>query len=345
MSKFIKILFELIKIMNFSQLLELKNLIFHSNEISELEFTLSIEAHSHRDTKQHCPYCKGANVVKYGLNALKNQRYKCNDCVKYFCNRTNTPMSYSKKSMESWFNYFKLMCETTTIRECASQLNINIATAFQWRHKILNSIMPMLPNKLEGIVEIEEIFFVESFKGNHSKKICFEMNRPPIKRKLTLSQHLNSKKVAVLCCKDRQTNMFTKVSDRCKTRASRILSLLGNKISEGSTLCTNNNLGYIALAKKLNSTLYKMRNSKEIREGKYHIHNASDFANRIKLTIDKKFKGVATKYLNFYLAWLQWLESMVNNKEIVKLMDIISMSLFSNVRLRTYEFRTLRVLS
>jgi transposase-like protein len=346
MSMFIKILFELIKIMDHGQLLEIKDNIFEfKTQMSEEEFLATIYSDSDGKKKRLCPHCKRSRIVKYGLNALKNQRYKCKDCNKYFCNRTNTPMSYSKKSMEQWFEYFKQMCKIATIRECAAELKINIATAFQWRHKILNSVMPMLPNKLKGIIEIEEVSFSENFKGNHSEDWSFQMNRPPIKRKLNLSQYMDIGKVSVLCCRDRQESIFTKVADRGKTRFSRMLSLLSDKIPAGATLCTNNNMGYIALAKKLNCRLYKMRDCREIKEGHYHIQNANAFGRHIKSVINYKFRGVATKYLNFYLSWLQWLETTKKKKGCTKILGIVSMSLFSNRKLRIYEFKTLSPLS
>ncbi|WP_139905554.1 IS1595 family transposase [Clostridium thermarum] len=339
MSIFIRILFELIKIMDLKQLIELKDSIFELNtQLSEEEFISSISNHSTGEGKVSCPHCGSQYIVKYGLNALKNQRYKCKDCGKHFCNRTNTPMSYSKKPLEYWYQYFKLMCSTNTIRHCSSELKINIATAFQWRHKILNSLMPMLPSKLKGIVEIDEIFFIESFKGNHSKNWKFEMNRPAIKRKLSLSQRMDINKVSVLCCRDRQESMFTKVADTCKTRFPNMLSLLSDKVTAKSTLCTNNNMCYIPLAKKLDCKLYKMRDWREVKEGQYHIHNASSLGRYIKTNIHFKFRGVATKYLNFYLSWLQWLEGTKNKKIYVKLLEIISICLFSNHKLRVYEF-------
>jgi hypothetical protein len=250
-------------------------------------------------------------------------------------------MSYSKKPLEYWFEYFKLMCKTNTIRHCSSELKMNIATAFQWRHKILNSVMPMLPSKLKGIIEIDEVFFTESFKGNHSRDWNFKMNRQPIRRKLSLGQYMDINKVSVLCCRDRQESIFARVADTCKIRFSNMLLLLRDKITTGSTLCTNNNLGYIALAKKLNCRLYKLRDCREVKEGQYHIQNASILGQYLKATINFKFRGVATKYLNFYLSWLQWLETAKNKKGYAKLLEIISMCLFSNRKLRVYQFKSI----
>lgn len=331
--------------MDFSELLELKDFIFSlKKDLSEEKFIDAIYFQCNLDSKGSCPHCKSKSIVKYGLNALKNQRYKCKECGKYFCNRTNTPMSYSKKSMQSWFEYFKLMCETNTIRTCAKEVKLNVATSFQWRHKILNSVMPMLPSKLKGVVEISELFFAESFKGKHGKDLSISINRAPRKRGLTLGQYLNCKKVSVLCCKDRDSGMFNRVADMCKTRFPQMLSLLEDKITKGSVLCTNNNLGYVSLANKLNCKLFKMRDQKEVKDEQYHIQNASAMANYIENSINYRFRGVATKYLNFYLSWLQWLEAVKNKDGYAKLLNIISICLFSNSKLRVFEFKAVKAL-
>ena len=51
------------------------------------------------------------------------------------------------------------------------------------RHRILDVINLSLKNdKVEGIVEVDECFIKESFKGNHSKSTTFVMPRNPRKR-------------------------------------------------------------------------------------------------------------------------------------------------------------------
>ena len=42
-----------------------------------------------------------------------------------------------------------------------------------WQHWILDVINLELNDKVEGIVEVDEYFIKESFKGNHSKSATF----------------------------------------------------------------------------------------------------------------------------------------------------------------------------
>lgn len=292
-------------------------------QLTEEEFLAVMSNHCKDEKKRTCPYCKKHNVVKYGFTKSKKQRYKCKDCIKYYCITTNTPMYYSKKTTKEWFGYYKLICTMAPLRKSAKDLGISVGTAFQWRHKILNAMIPMLEGKKEGTIEIDEVLIPESFKGNHSKNLSFQMGRPEVKGKRTASQYIFSSKVSILCCKDRQENVFARTGFRGKIPYSRLYSLLADKVSEKSVLCTTNNRGYIPLAKRLNCKLYKLRGRSEVVGGKYHIKNAGAFGKGIVNTINHKFKGVATKYLNFYLSWFHWQESSKRKTNSKKLEDIL----------------------
>jgi transposase-like protein len=311
----------------------------YENQLTEEEFNTVIKDHCRTEKEITCPYCRSNNVVKYGFSKSKKQRYKCKDCGKYYCDTTNTPMYYSKKAMKKWYEYYKLIGNMTPLRKCAKKLDISIVTAFQWRHKILNAIMPTLKGKMEGTIEIDEVLIPESFKGNHSKNLSFYMEREPIRRKRSASEYVCSKKISILCCKDRQENLFARTGSIGKIGYFKLYDLLADKVAEKSVLCTTNNMAYIPLARKLNCKLYKLRSRWEVVEDKYHIQNAGAFGKSIVNTINQKFKGVATKYLNFYLSWFHWQESRKIQTKSMRLVDILSKSVYSNQKLRVRDFK------
>ena len=122
-------------------------------------------------TIKNCPHCSSKNIIKYGkVNGV--QRYKCknNSCGKTFIEQYNSPFRYSKKFKYMWKEYYKLMEEGLTIRQCAAKLNINIITAFFWRHRILNSLISV--NKvsiLKNHIELSKMIHIENFKGSREK--------------------------------------------------------------------------------------------------------------------------------------------------------------------------------
>lgn len=60
------------------------------------------------------------------------------------------------------------MVEKYSLRKTAEICKINLATAFVWRHKILDALQNMMnQTTLDGVVEADETFFSLSFKGYH----------------------------------------------------------------------------------------------------------------------------------------------------------------------------------
>ena len=65
-----------------------------------------------------------------------------------------------------------------TVRQSADECGIHKNTAFRWRHKILDALTNMMNEvELDGIVEADETYFKQSFKGNHKKSKTFVMPR------------------------------------------------------------------------------------------------------------------------------------------------------------------------
>lgn len=128
------------------------------NSIIELENEIEIK---------ECPYCKSNHFIKYGkFNGI--QRYKCknHNCLRTFSNRTESPWRYSKKGMEHWHKYMRLMDLNSNLRQCADKVNISLSTSFYWRHKILKAIHKINEAiRLDGNVEIIKTMFNENNKG------------------------------------------------------------------------------------------------------------------------------------------------------------------------------------
>lgn len=335
---FIKILLGALKTLDIPQLLSLKKIIFNPDiKMTDEEFIKLVRNH-HENHKHSCPYCKSMNVAKFGFTKSKSQRFKCNLCRRTFSTFTDTPLSYTKKPMEQWVKYIKQMESGRSIRLSAKSIGINIATSFQWRHKILKAVLEMNNDKLNGIIEIDEVFLAESFKGNHSKSKNSQLNRNSRQRGMDLAEYLNNNKVSVLCCRDRNDSMFTRTADRCKTRFNIMVKLLGDRLPKGSTLCTNNNMAFIPLSKKLGCNHYKMRDCFEIKEKRYHIQNVGVFGQEIKSKIKNHFKGVATKYLNHYLVWIHWMAKTKGRIVEYSLVDMLAMIMLSGKVLRIRDF-------
>lgn len=86
-----------------------------------------------------CPHCSAETVSRNGKYKGK-QRYICKSCNKTFTDFTNSATYKSKKTLDKWLKYAKCMIAGYSIRKSAKIVEINIATSFFWRHKILDCI-------------------------------------------------------------------------------------------------------------------------------------------------------------------------------------------------------------
>ena len=64
------------------------------------------------------------------------------------------------------------LIEGLSLRAAAQQCGINKDTALLWRHRFLHVISQHQATHEQGIVEADETFFLESFKGQR------QLNRP-----------------------------------------------------------------------------------------------------------------------------------------------------------------------
>ncbi|MDO5517525.1 MAG: hypothetical protein Q4F66_08210 [Clostridium sp.] len=88
---------------------------------------------------QCCPHCGSIRFIRSGYyNGI--QRYKCHDCRKTFSKTTNSLWYYSKKKSNLWIQFTELFLEKQPLRKCAEILDVNLSTAFFWRHKIMSAL-------------------------------------------------------------------------------------------------------------------------------------------------------------------------------------------------------------
>jgi transposase-like protein len=329
-----------LRMMNSSQLVSFKELIFSGqSKISDEEFLQMINERLFSKEKA-CPNCSSRNYIKSGKSKLRRQRYECKDCGKIFSDMTSSPLSYTKKPPEQWIKYMQCMSEGLTIRKSSEIVKINRNTAFHWRHKILNAIKSTLKNNLGGIVEIAEMKMKESFKGNHTKS-----NRPLRNKKF---EKINSnffvedgrEKVSILCCRDRDNNIFAQAACNGRIGYRHINALLDKKIREESVICTNNNSAYISFAKIQKLKLYKIVKNHQLTDEIYHINNVKAFGKQFKMFING-FKGVATKYINFYLSWFKWIELSQVFTGNFRAFDLYLLFSSSCERLRVSDFNAI----
>lgn len=273
------------------------------------------------DKISYCPHCSSSMIVKNGKNRLKIQRYKCKSCKKNFSSSTFSPLYHSKKPIEYWIKYLECLYNKFSVRASAEKTKIHRNTAFYWRHKILYSIDHVLPDALNGTIEIDETSFNEN---NKDKNACYHLFD-------TQAVSGIKPKVCIISCVDRTGGIFSKTACLNYANYSVVDSILDKKIPENSILYTTNHYKYESFARKHNLKLHKIFSNIYNTTSPFNLSKVKSFENSLHKLV-AKCKGVATKYMNQYICWNKW--SVLNCGK--SLPDTISKSLLEIITLGKY---------
>ncbi len=119
-----------------------------------------------RVERQGCPHCAGREIVGWGRSDGL-LRFRCKSCGRTFNALTRTPMAHLRKK-EKWLAHAQAMIEGKSLAKTAKLCGVHPTTAFRWRHRFLRAPADDKPRSLSGIVEADETFILESFKGRWS---------------------------------------------------------------------------------------------------------------------------------------------------------------------------------
>ena len=292
---------------------EKKEILFLFQGLS-LEENISIESliseikYKRNSSGYHCTSCNSSSVSRYG-KYRGTQRYICKDCHKTFTDLSGSCLHYIHQKQKFLLSA-ALMLKGATLKETSFKLGINIATAFNWRHKVLSILNNLEDEALTGIVEADDTFFLSSNKGSKNLK------RKSRKRGGCSSKRgISSEQVCVIVAKDRKDHIVSGIATLGRPSASEIDKLLGPSLGSKSILLTDRHPSFSCFAKEKGLHYIPLDISKGRRsiKGIYHIGHVNSYHSRLKDWI-RRFKGIATKYLNNYLHWFEFLERHLKNK-------------------------------
>ncbi|MBM7580820.1 hypothetical protein JOD21_003513 [Jeotgalibacillus terrae] len=185
-------------------------------------------------------------------------------------------------------------------------------TLFYWRHKLLSALKQIEIADFQGIVEMDEAYFLYSEKGK--RKVG---GRKPRKRGISKEQ------ACVLVARDRDKNTVSTTLGIGRIKKEQLDKAHGQKLSSQNVLCTYSWRAFRTYATDKGMTIYQFQSDGKVRtKGLYHIQNVNSYHSRLKGWI-QCFNGVATKYLDNYLAWFQVLESIQHQLNEVTVNDMI----------------------
>ena len=250
-----------------------------------------------------CPRC-GSDKIKRNGTYDGRQRYLCHSCKRTFNDWTATPMA-GTHFPDRWMEYIQLMLEGKTLKKCAEALDISITTAFYWRHKVLHALFKLGDGqKLTGILETDETYFLESYKGK--RDLTFRKARK--RGGKAAKRGISKEQVAVMAVISRDGSIVCKTSGRGGTTPEKIHDTVGDVLDPKAILVTDAAAAFRKYAEQNGMQHVWVNPNQGIRkQGIYHIQRANGYHSRLKKWM-RRFNGVATKYLNHYLYWFRLLE-------------------------------------
>lgn len=261
-----------------------------------------------------CAHCASDQVVKNG-RSRGLQRYCCRACGKTFNATTGTPLA-GLHSKERFFQQGECLAKGMTVREAADALGVSVSTAFRLRHRFLQAVQAHQPHQVSGLLEADETYFRESKKG------CRKMPRPSRARGGKATPKGSARDmVPVLVGRVRGTHQ---VADSVLTAmtAAQAEEALRPVVGPDTLLCTDGSGALRTAAAKLGVTSKSVAVGYDgrISEGVYHVQTVNNYHERFKTWVNRQLRGVSTRHLPNYLAWMrlwEWFKEGVKPEHFV----------------------------
>jgi transposase-like protein len=252
-----------------------------------------------------CPHCSSAEVRPWG-SAGGKPRYRCAECHKTFNPLTGTPLS-GLHYQDRWRDQAQALIAGETVSKAAERCDVAYTTAFRWRHRFLAALNLDKPQRLSGIVEVDETFILESFKGKRGK-----LSRPARKRGGKASKRgLSSEQTPIVVARDRSGATTDAVLPRLDIAS--MTGALGHVITTGAVLCCDGGKAISGFARRarVKTHVLDAPGNPKPDAPQFHINNVNAYHSRLKEWM-RRFHGVATDNLPNYLSWRRTIEALSN---------------------------------
>jgi transposase-like protein len=250
-----------------------------------------------------CPHCGGDGVHRWG-SASGKPRYRCTSCRKTFNPVTGTPLA-GLHHPDRWNDQAAALISGESLALAAKRCDVHPSTAFRWRHRFLAALNLDKPPSLSGLVEADETFILESFKGKRT-----DLPRKSRKRGGKASKRgLSTEQIPVIVARDRTGATIDAVLPRLD--AASMIAALGNTITRPAELCCDGGSAITAFARRARIKFHILPapGLPKPEAPDIHINNVNAYHGRLKEWM-RHFHGVATRNLPSYLSWRRTIEAL-----------------------------------
>ena len=275
-----------------------------------------------RNISRVCPRCGFAGAHRHGVDARGRQRFLCvrrkGGCGRTFNGLTGTPFARMRKP-ELWERFIRSMASGhQSIDDLHEFGGIGVArsTLWRWRMVVLRALSDPDPRPLSGVVEADETFFRESFKGSRDwKRGKPPAPRFPYRRGGANKPGSSYEQVPVITAVDRGGNKLERMVGYRDDVPDALLEGLEN----GTVLCTDGWQGFLRVARDseashvvIPSKAARRKSPEKHRKpqldpegGKLSLARVNALHTHLKSFVYSQARGVSTRHLQGYLDWTQ----------------------------------------
>ncbi len=296
---------------------QIKDLFKTLNQLDQVSLLKELSDGMQKDAEKYkediivkCPFCQSQQIVKNG-SVNGKQKYKCKDCNKSYSKYTGTS-SHGIKKRDKFEEYKSVLLTEGLfpLKKMASRIGISEQTAFDWRHKILCTLTTD-DTQFNGIVEIDDIWFLYSQKGRQGLK--YSRKRGGSKRKGD-----NNYQAKLLVTSDREGDHDLSLTRIGRLKSEDIQRKVGGRFKKEATLVSDKHSSISAFAKKNRIKHVSFKSSQHGADKEHHVQLVNNMASRLKNFINGNLKGVSTKHLQCYANWFSFIEGKKGQSEIIK---------------------------
>jgi transposase-like protein len=116
-----------------------------------------------------CPRCASASLTRHGRDDTQpyRQRYRCAGCSTRFDDLTGTVLAGHHQPLRVWVLCLYFMGLNLSNRQIAKELDLSQADVQLMTEQLRTGLVARIPPvRLEGEVEIDEVYVVAGHKGN-----------------------------------------------------------------------------------------------------------------------------------------------------------------------------------
>ncbi|MCY4143897.1 MAG: IS1595 family transposase [Gammaproteobacteria bacterium] len=271
---------------------------------------------------RRCPHCGKDKAFRHGRDSRGAQRFRCRPvsqggCGRIFNGRTGTPFARMRKP-EKWSIFLEALAEGYRSLDDLhkyGKVDVSPRTLWRWRNVVFEALGSKKPVPLKGIVEIDETYFRESFKGSRGwKRGNPPVARDPRRRGEASGPGLSLEYLPVLTAIDRHGTRLKQVLGY----QDEIREALQDGIEKGSVLCTDGLATYRSVARDAEAATHVVVPSSEPRnlisdntmlnqslEGHFSLARVNAMHTGMKSFVNRQARGVSSRYLQGYLSWIQ----------------------------------------